>query len=108
MAMPTQQLDGDPPAVAKQKSRRPSISQMAPSTAAPAGAPAAAARNATLTQLVDESARSDAHSTLLCGEMHDVEREVSWLADNLQSMREALDIAERTAQQHYQNAEAEH
>ena len=93
--------------IAKQKSRRSSTSSSQLAPAATSQGAAAAARNATLTQLVDESARSDAHATVLCGEMHDVERDVSWLAEALQSTQDTLNVAERSAQQHYQNAEAE-
>jgi hypothetical protein len=93
----------------KQKARRAAAQQQQQpkAAAAPEGA-AAAARTATLASLVDDASRAEAQSTLLCGELHDAERELAWLAEALQATRQSLELSEHASQQHRQQCEVEH
>ena len=67
----------------------------------------AAARAAKMTELIDETTRSDGHASLLCGELSKAEHEVSWLAAALQTAKDAVAHAERTTEQHQQHYEIE-
>ena len=67
---------------------------------------AAAARNATLTQLVDDATRSDAHATILAVELHSGEKEIAWLSEALLTTQQRLAHTESTALQQHQQSEA--
>ena len=71
------------------------------------GGAGAAARAATLSALVDEGARGELQSRVLCGELHDVEGQVGWLIDALERAQHTIELDGRAAQQNTERWEAE-